>query len=220
MIGFYKKALALAFMVLATASGVAQGVRFDSQVTTTAKNVPDGAQTAVFAVPNASIQICAVSTCVTPATVYQDQALTIALPSSFTADGAGRFGFWYAPGTTIYYRVLSPSRVILGTYPLYAVTVPPPSYIGSPKVVIALPTSPIAANTCTTPAAATLAGVLTTSTITTSYVGNVTTVNGWGAFGGLSFVPWPGVNVINWSVCNQTATSITPGPLSLNAGYN
>jgi hypothetical protein len=85
-------------------------------------------------------------------------------------------------------------------------------------IQIVLPTSPIAANTCTPAVTATMTGLSPTATFTTAFASNPTLVHGWGATGGLTFAAWPSANTINWSVCNQTNTSITPGAMTLNVG--
>jgi hypothetical protein len=65
-----------------------------------------------------------------------------------------------------------------------------------------------------------MTGLTTTSAIipptpTTS----TAAVTGWGSVGGLSFTYYLTANTFNWSVCNTTATSITPGgSLTWNVG--
>lgn len=93
-----------------------------------------------------------------------------------------------------------------------------PSAVTGNYVTLAMPTAAIAANTCTTPTATTMTGVVTTSAFLTAFSTNPNAVNGWGANGGLSFTAWPTANTLNWSVCNATAASITPGAISLNVG--
>ena len=91
---------------------------------------------------------------------------------------------------------------------------------GIANIQITTGTTPIAGNTCTTNTATTMTGLLTTSSIipptpTTS----TAAVTGWGATGGLSFTYYVGAGVFNWSECNTTATSITPGgSLTWNVG--
>lgn len=86
------------------------------------------------------------------------------------------------------------------------------------NVAIALPTTAIAANTCTAAATVTMSGLLTTSTFTTAFATDPSAVVGWGANGGLAFEPWPTANTLNYKVCNQSPASVTPGALSLNVG--
>lgn len=86
------------------------------------------------------------------------------------------------------------------------------------NIVVTLPTSSIGANTCTSPTTATMTGVATTSAFRTAFASNPNAVNGWGATGGLTFTAWPTSNTLNWSVCNQTGSAITPGAMNLNVG--
>ena len=87
------------------------------------------------------------------------------------------------------------------------------------RTQLTLPTTSISANTCTTTATVTLTGVGATSTFATAFAANPTAVNGWGANGGLVVQLWPDAttaNTLDWSVCNQSGTSITPGAMTLN----
>ena len=81
---------------------------------------------------------------------------------------------------------------------------------------VALTTSAVAANTCVTATPITVTGTATTSGITTTFNSNPTGVTGWGSVGGLVIRTWPTLNTINYAVCNQTASSITPGAISVN----
>ena len=90
--------------------------------------------------------------------------------------------------------------------------------VGIANITVAMPTGTIAGNTCTTPATATMTGLATTSTFTTAFATNPNAVTGWGASGGLLLTAWPTANTLNWSVCNPTAGSITPGAITLNVG--
>jgi hypothetical protein len=93
---------------------------------------------------------------------------------------------------------------------------------GTPTVIanvtVTLPTTAIAANTCTTAATKTMTGLATTSAFDTAFATNPNAVTGWGVNGGLAFTAWPSANTLNWSVCNQTSASITPGAMTLNVG--
>lgn len=89
---------------------------------------------------------------------------------------------------------------------------------GIANITITLPTSSIAANSCTSPATATMTGITTTSTFATAFATNPNSVTGWGSTGGLAFTAWPTANTLNWSVCNPTSSSITPGSMTLNIG--
>jgi len=78
------------------------------------------------------------------------------------------------------------------------------------------------ANTCTAPATATLTGVTSTSTFSTAFATNPVAAVGWGANGGLVVELWPDAspNMLDWSICNQTASNITPTAIALNVGVN
>jgi hypothetical protein len=93
-----------------------------------------------------------------------------------------------------------------------------PAGAGITNIAISLPTTAIAANTCTTTATVTMTGLATTSAFSTAFATNPNAVTGWGASGGLTFTTFPTANTLNWSVCNQTAASITPGAMTLNVG--
>jgi hypothetical protein len=86
------------------------------------------------------------------------------------------------------------------------------------NVTITLPTSAIAATTCTSTTTTTMTNLLTTSAFITAFATDPSGVTGWGSSGGLSWVAWPTANTLNWRVCNVTASSITPGAMSLNVG--
>jgi hypothetical protein len=86
------------------------------------------------------------------------------------------------------------------------------------NVVVAMPTSSISGNACTSAATASMPGLATTSGFVTAFASDASAVNGWGATGGLTFVAWPTANTLNWKVCNQTGSAITPGAMSLNVG--
>lgn len=93
-----------------------------------------------------------------------------------------------------------------------------PSGASIANVQVILPTSAIAANSCTTAATVAMSGVTTTTAFDTAFATNPNAVTGWGATGGLTFNAWPTANTLNWSVCNQTGASITPGAITLNVG--
>lgn len=105
--------------VLMTGMAFGQGVRYDSNVTTTASNVPAGASAPILTVPNAIVTVCAYpasgSPCTNTVPIFSDIALTQSINNPLTTDAKGRFGFWVAPG--IYtYTVQNQFRVVVGTY--------------------------------------------------------------------------------------------------------
>lgn len=94
---------------------------------------------------------------------------------------------------------------------------------GAPPTVIAnvqvtLPTGTLTANTCSSVITTTMTGVTTTSTFTSAFASDASGVTGYGSSGGLSIVMWPTANTNNLKLCNPTASSITPGAMTLNVG--
>jgi hypothetical protein len=80
-------------------------------------------------------------------------------------------------------------------------------------------TTAIAANTCATAVTVTMTGVATTSVFDFTPATDVSAVTGWGTTGGLTIIPWPTSNTLNYKVCNQTAASITPSAsVTFNVG--
>jgi hypothetical protein len=90
------------------------------------------------------------------------------------------------------------------------------------KVQLSLPSTTVNANTCSTPATATLTGVTSTSTFSSAFATNPVAAVGWGANGGMVVELWPDAspNVLDWSICNQTASNITPTAITLTVGVN
>jgi hypothetical protein len=78
------------------------------------------------------------------------------------------------------------------------------------NTTITIGTTLISANTCTSNSTATMTGVASTSTFNFTANASVTGVTGWGSTGGLVIAAYPTSNTLNYSVCNQTASSITP----------
>lgn len=136
---------------LLAGSALAQGVRFDSNITTAAKNVAPGTQAPIYSMPGALITVCGYpaepsgAVCTNTVTAYSDKALTQALTQPFAADSTGAFGFWIAPGTYSY-SVQNALGAYLGTYSLSV-------NVGAD---LAIRTSPPASQTVTQPAGTTL----------------------------------------------------------------
>lgn len=91
------------------------------------------------------------------------------------------------------------------------------------NVQLAMPTATILAGQCnpnspTALSTVSMPGLLATSTITYSFGSDPRTVSGYGASAGLNFVTVPGADVLSYALCNPTATSITPGAMTLNVG--
>jgi hypothetical protein len=91
---------------------------------------------------------------------------------------------------------------------------------GIADIQITTGTTAIPGNSCTANTATAMTGLLTTSAIVPPTPTSSTTgVVGWGSSGGLGFSYFPQAGIFNWSVCNPTAVSITPGgSLTWNVG--
>ena len=120
---FAKYILLFGALLLVSICGLAQGIRYESNVTTSATNVPIGAQAPIYTYPFSKITVCAYpasptsgAPCTNTITPYSDMGLQTPLSSNpFSADGQGKFGFWLASGTYSY-SVTTPAGVYLGTY--------------------------------------------------------------------------------------------------------
>jgi hypothetical protein len=83
----------------------------------------------------------------------------------------------------------------------------------------ALPTAALAANSCSAASiTAAAGGAASTDAIEIAYASDPTGITGYGAGtnGGISIRFWLTANTFNLKLCNETGSSITPGPLSLN----
>jgi len=90
------------------------------------------------------------------------------------------------------------------------------------KVLLSLPATTVNANTCSSTATASLTGVTSISTFSTAFATNPTAATGWGANGGLVVELWPDASpdILDWAICNQTTSNITPTVITLNVGVN
>jgi hypothetical protein len=81
-----------------------------------------------------------------------------------------------------------------------------------------LGTSAISSAACATAVTVSATGVATTDTLTTGFNGDPTAVTGYipSTSGMLSIIAYPTANNVNFKVCNNTASSITPGAITLN----
>lgn len=108
-------------IVLLCLSGVSfgQGSRIDSNVMTSSKDVPYGAQAPIYTVPFSTVTICSFPNngepCTNTVPIYQDQSLTVPQDNPIEADVQGRFGFW-APAGQYTYSIVSPNGGYIGTY--------------------------------------------------------------------------------------------------------
>ncbi len=71
-------------------------------------------------------------------------------------------------------------------------------------------TTAITANSCTASTTVTMNGVTTSMTFSFTPTTDISGVTGWGSTGGLVIDAWPTANTLDYKVCNQTASSITP----------
>ncbi len=82
----------------------------------------------------------------------------------------------------------------------------------------ALGTGAITSATCATVVTATATGVVTTDIIEASFNGDPTAVTGYipATAGMLTIIAYPTANTVNFKVCNNTSSSVTPGAITLN----
>jgi len=82
----------------------------------------------------------------------------------------------------------------------------------------ALGTTAISANSCASVVTTAATGTASTDTITWAPNADISGVTGYGytSTDGLIIYPYPTSNNVNWKVCNATASSITPGAVTLN----
>lgn len=82
----------------------------------------------------------------------------------------------------------------------------------------ALGTGAITSGTCATVVTVSATGVATTDVVLASFNGDPTAVTGYipTTAGMLTIIAYPTTNNINFKVCNNTASSITPGAITLN----
>jgi len=81
-----------------------------------------------------------------------------------------------------------------------------------------LGTSAISSGACATVVTSTATGTTTTDTIGWGFNGDPTGVTGYqaSANGMLTIIAYPSANNVNFKVCNNTSSSITPGAITLN----
>lgn len=82
----------------------------------------------------------------------------------------------------------------------------------------ALGTGAINSATCASAVTVSASGVATTDVVTASFNGDPTAVTGYipSTAGMLTIIGYPTTNNVNFKVCNNTASSITPGSITLN----
>lgn len=94
---------------------------------------------------------------------------------------------------------------------------------GAPAILIssgakALATGAISSATCTSAQTDTATGAASTDTIIANFNGDPTAVTGYipSTSGMLTIIPWVTANTVNFKVCNNTGSSITPGAVTVN----
>jgi hypothetical protein len=82
----------------------------------------------------------------------------------------------------------------------------------------ALATTAISSGACSSAQTDTATGTTTSDTIQATFASDPTAVTGYspGTSGMLTIIPYPTANTVNFKVCNNTSSSITPGAISLN----
>ncbi len=82
----------------------------------------------------------------------------------------------------------------------------------------ALATGAISSAACTSAQTATATGTLTTDVVAASFNGDPTAVTGYVPLttGMLTIIPYPTTDTVNFKVCNNTSSSVTPGAITLN----
>ena len=65
-------------------------------------------------------------------------------------------------------------------------------------------------NACTSPSTTSMPNLTATMVPNWGPSTNFSNIAGWGSTGGLTIFSWPTANTLNYSVCNQTGSSITP----------
>jgi hypothetical protein len=133
---------------------------------------------------------------ITPTTSTIDGASTLTLAQNASVD-------IYSDGTNY---ITLPGRVPTGTASTIAAG------------TAALGTGAISSAACATVVTATATGVLTTDIVTASFNGDPTAVTGYipATAGMLAIFAYPTSGNVNFKVCNNTASPITPGAITLN----
>ena len=84
----------------------------------------------------------------------------------------------------------------------------------------AMPTIAVPANSCSASATTTsVTGADAGSLVVATFAQDPTLVTGYAGGtpnGGITINVWPTTNTINWKLCNQTSSSITPGAMNVN----
>ncbi len=79
-------------------------------------------------------------------------------------------------------------------------------------------TGSVAANTCNSTVQVAMTNVTTSMAFLITPSADTSAATGWGSSGGLILDTWPTAGYLNYKICNQTATSITPTAVTFNVG--
>jgi hypothetical protein len=79
-------------------------------------------------------------------------------------------------------------------------------------------TASVAANTCNSTVQVAMTGVTTSMAFSINPSADASGATGWGSTGGLVLDVWPTAGYLNYKICNQTASSITPTAVTFNVG--
>jgi len=172
-------------VLIVSSCAFGQGVRYDGNNTTSAKNVPVGAQANVMTLPYSTVAVCGYpatptsgTACTNLATIYSDEALTQQISNPIATDSQGRFGFWIAAG--IYSEsITTAGGTYVGTYALSLNSPPGPQGpggigCGAANCIIAAPT---VTQTITQPAGTSL--VVNSLKADTPLFNNIHYANAW-----------------------------------------
>jgi len=143
---------------------------------------------------------------------------TPAFTATPTLGASGTLGSITMGNATSGTITLQPTTGALGTVTnsLPAITATLTANIASGTA--ALGTSAISSATCATVVTVSATGTATTDVVTASFNGDPTAVTGYVPLttGMLTIIAYPTSNNVNFKVCNNTGSSITPGAITLN----
>lgn len=142
-------------------------------------------------------------------------AIGVAASGTVNSGTAGQVAYYAGTGTAV-------SGSALGTGVLTAMGTNLSAAGGLTTTVAAgtsaMGTSAIGSGACATAVTTSATGAATTDVISASFNGDPTAVTGYVPLstGMLTIISYPSVNNVNFKVCNNTASSITPGAITLN----
>lgn len=87
---------------------------------------------------------------------------------------------------------------------------------GQTRTTFTTSTSAVAANTCASTVTVAMTGASSSSVFLITPTASTAAVTGWGSTGGLVLTTWGTSGDFQYQICNQTASSITPGAVTFN----